>query len=372
MNRKWIEQFSAEAGLGQALTRPAGLTALNDCEWDVLIQQGRRAGLLARVEILLEERGLLGAVPPRPRMHLESARIVAENEQRIMRWELNRIRRALAALETPFVLLKGAAYMLVNLPNARGRISSDVDILVRREELTVVENALVEHGWEHVKLEEYDQYYYRQWSHELPPLRHRERGTIIDVHHTILPPTGRLHPDPEKLLAAAVKINGSSFRVLAPEDMVLHSAAHAFQDGDLKGGLRDLVDLDGLIRHFAAEPQFWTRLLARAEELQLSRPLYYALRYAGSILESPVPDEILMTSEKWRPIWPAGVIMDLLVGHGVVVGHHLNRGVSVGLARWLLYIRSHWLRMPPSLLARHLLRKLFVRKKRAVIGAKKC
>jgi hypothetical protein len=30
-------------------------------------------------------------------------------------------------------------------------------------------------------------------------------------------------------------------------------------------------------------------------------------------------------------------------------------------ARWLLYIRSHWLRMPPRLLAGHLLHKSYKR-----------
>jgi len=30
-------------------------------------------------------------------------------------------------------------------------------------------------------------------------------------------------------------------------------------------------------------------------------------------------------------------------------------------ARWLLYVRSHWLRMPPALLTRHLLRKAWAR-----------
>jgi len=29
------------------------------------------------------------------------------------------------------------------------------------------------------------------------------------------------------------------------------------------------------------------------------------------------------------------------------------------MAVWLLFVRSHWLRMPPGLLAAHLLRKAF-------------
>lgn len=30
---------------------------------------------------------------------------------------------------------------------------------------------------------------------------------------------------------------------------------------------------------------------------------------------------------------------------------------GVGASRWLLYVRSHWMRMPPHLLAQHLPRK---------------
>jgi hypothetical protein len=45
--------------------------------------------------------------------------------------------------------------------------------------------------------------------------------------------TGRFRPDPEKLITASVLLEGTIFRVLAPVDTVLHSAAHAFQDGDL-------------------------------------------------------------------------------------------------------------------------------------------
>ena len=222
----------------RALTQPQALAELSEPEWDRLLQSLRRLGLLARIQVLLAERGLLDAVPAQPRMHLESARIVADNEQRIMHWEVNRIQRALKELSTPVIFLKGAAYLIAGLSVAKGRISTDIDILVDKADLPAVETALLKHGWEHTKVDEYDQYYYRIWSHELPPLRHRERRTIIDVHHTILPLTGRCHPDPKKLLAQAITLDGSRFKILAPADMVLHSAAHAFQDGDLVRGLK--------------------------------------------------------------------------------------------------------------------------------------
>ena len=333
----------------QALARPETVAHLNPIDSDLLIRQARRAGLLARIQTLVAERGIVDRIPTRVRAHLDSARIVAENEQRIMRWEVNRIARALGSLSLSTVLLKGAAYVMLELPVARGRLSSDVDILVPKAMLGAVEKALQHHGWEHIKLDDYDQYFYRHWSHELPPLRHRERGTVIDVHHTILPPTGRLHPDPDKLMAASGPLTGSKLRVLSPADMVLHSAAHAFQDGDFQRVTRDLVDLDDLLRHFGANPRFWDDLVTRAEQLDLTRPLSYALRYGHGILGTPIPDFALDAAKHWQPPWPASVIMDKLVNHALAATRPPPKRLAANLALWLLYMRSHWLRMPPHL-----------------------
>ena len=89
-----------------------------------------------------------------------------------------------------------------------GRMCSDVDILVPRERLDLFERALLANGWVHVTLEPYDQLYYRRWTHELPPLVHRDRLTAVDVHHGILPVTSRLKPDLTRLLAQARALPG--------------------------------------------------------------------------------------------------------------------------------------------------------------------
>lgn len=350
--------------LRQALVSPEILGNLELSEWDGLLPEASSARLLARLDVLVNEHGLFKGVPDPVKPHLIAARRVANNEDSIIRWEVNRIAHALPRRDIPIVLLKGAAYVMLELPVARGRFSSDVDILVPKASIATVEKALIDHGWRHIKLDDYDQFFYRHWSHELPPLQHRDRGTIVDVHHTILPPTGRLHPDPEKLLAASVPLTGTRFSVLAPVDMVLHSAAHAFQDGDLTRGLRDLVDIDDLLRHFsAAQAGFWDQLDYRAEQLELSRPLYYAFRYSHQYLQTLIRKDILAKSKRWQPAWPGSWLMDLIVNRVITAGPS-RKDPTLGLPRKLLYIRAHWLRMPPYLLIPHLSRKALRRWKR--------
>lgn len=345
-----------------ALIRPEELCSLSLTDWDLLIRMGRSGGLLGRLHFVILERGLSSKVPVRVARHLESAWLVTKNEERIIRWEVDRLRKVLAPTGVPIILLKGAAYVFANLAVAKGRLASDVDILVPRDSLPLVEDTLLKHGWECVKPEEYDQYFYRTWAHELPPLRHRERKTVVDVHHTILPLTGRLRPNPKKLIEAAQPIDGPMLKILAPIDMILHSAAHVFQDGSLERGLRDLFDLDDLFRSFSSMPEFWPRLGSRAQELELSRPLFYALRYCHSFLATPIPDWVLRESRRWRGIWPASLVMDNLVRRALTPKDRMIDGFWTTFARRSLYIRSHWLRMPPLLLTGHLLRKSLMRK----------
>jgi hypothetical protein len=274
----------------RSLRDPGILNSLTAPEWDRLLRRARRAGILSRLAVLSEATLRENGLPEGVRDHLLSARLVAAHHVRTIRWEVNRIRRAMRPTGEPFVLLKGAAYVMAELPAGTGRLASDVDILVAKEKLDVVEGALIRAGWEAMKLDPYDQRYYRTWMHELPPLRHGTRTTVVDVHHTILPETARLHPDGSKLIAAAVRID-DDLSILAPQDMVLHTATHLFADGDLEGGLREVIDLDALLRHFSStEPDFWDRLVPRSEELDLQRPLFYALTICRRLLETPVPD----------------------------------------------------------------------------------
>ena len=190
--------------------------------------------------------------------------------------------------------------------------------------------------------------------HELPPLVHPDRGSIIDLHHAILPRTSRLRPSTDRLLARAVE-SGPTF-VLCPAHMVLHAAAHLFHDGEIGGAIRDLVDLDALFRHFAAEADFWNGLLAEAVELELERPAFYAVRYADRLLGTPVPREVEERLRAWAPTAPVLWLMDGLVER--TLAGQLSAGARASVL--MLQARSQWLKMPPWLLARHLAHKAAV------------
>lgn len=347
-----------------ALLTPASVTRFSDQQWDLLIRQGRRTGLLARLAYTLEQADLLKEVPMAPRLHLASALKLASRQDVSVRWEVACICKELAHAGVRVTLLKGAAYAMAMLPAANGRSFSDIDIIVPKARIAYVESELMLHGWQGGHHDAYDQRYYRQWMHEIPPLRHVRRGTTIDVHHAILPETARVKVNTPSLLEAVVPLEGhANLYVLQPVDMLLHSATHLFHEGDFDKGLRDLFDLDSLLRNFGNTSGFWQQLVPRAVTLGLTRPLYYALRYTTLMLDTPVPQHVLEAAKIGKPPALVAGLMDFCYLRALRPIHTSTSSLGNWAARFALYVRSHWIRMPFLLLAYHLGRKAFIRPK---------
>jgi hypothetical protein len=343
----------------KGLLDPAAASGWSNRQWDCFLRQARNLDLLGKFAHRAEGCAMTSHLSATIKERLIAASRVAAHHRRIVDWETRCIRNVLAPQGIAFVLLKGAAYIMGDLPAGQGRKVSDIDILVRKEELEATEQALLSAGWEHTKSDAYDQAYYRRWMHELPPLKHRHRKTLVDVHHTILPESGRLHPDPKLLWEKAQPSSDGRWLILCPQDMVLHSAAHLFQDGDLDGGLRDLFDLDDLMRHFSAsDPDFWMCLVPRAVTHDLARPMYYALIFCREILATPIPDDVMSQAVAGAPNRVVNAWMKCLCTRTLLPFEADGSMRSHSWAKRLLYMRSHWLRMPPLLLAKHLSHKL--------------
>jgi Uncharacterised nucleotidyltransferase len=325
--------------LVDALREPETVFSLDGAGWTDLISIARAESLIGS----LVHRLANVSVPKEVKPVLEDA-IQATDLARLQAlWEADCARRALAPLNCKTILMKGTAYVAADCDAGIGRSIGDLDIMVDRAQLPAVEEALLDAGWEWVKPDPYDDQYYREHMHELPPLIHRERDRMIDVHHTTLPLTAKPTPNAQAMLDAAIKLD-SGLYVMAPADMLLHSIAHLFADGDLAGGLRNLWDIDRLVRQFSqADGEFWMELGKRAKLHGLERHLARAMRLAAQLYDTPVDK-----THAGPAIFADNIyIRRLLARDGW--GRETRK-----FTRQAFYVRSHWLRMPPLMLAGHL------------------
>lgn len=342
------------------LLDPACTMSWTGQDWTLAFRQARFTGLAGRLaeRLLADPAAPQTPCPSALRSHLEAALRVCKAQRAEVARETRFLDQALASLSAPVVLLKGAAYVAAELPAASGRVFSDIDILVPKQALAKAESLLTLHGWMTTEESEYNQQYYRRWMHELPPMRHLQRGTVLDVHHTILPETARLRPDAAKLIAAAVPLPGTRvLHILAPVDMVLHSLTHLFMNDDMTHALRDLSDLDLLLRAPHGQDCTWDQLLPRARELNLERPLFYALRHLRRVMKLPLPDQVVAASVADGPGPALGKAMDWIWSQALSAPIPPTSHVARDIALAALYVRGHWLRMPPVMLIQHLLVK---------------
>lgn len=331
---------------------PSCLQDLPLQQLEEVLRYARRANLLgslaARARVAGVETGILADT-------FEGATLYAAEQRRFIEWEMQQFAQLAETLSTPVLVLKGGAYLGMGLASADGRLVSDLDLMVPQEQLGKVEQAMLDSGYLAQKQDDYDQHYYREWMHELPPMSHAARGTVVDLHHNIAPPVSRLKIDARKLFERAVPLRpGLPYLRLGDEDIVLHLCVHMFHDGELYNSLRELFDLDALLRRFVVQEGHVQRLLARAAELGLMRPLYFGTRFCHRLLATPLPDELLRGLARSAPRRPWRYLVEWAMARSILPVASGHQTAAGGLAQQLLFLRAHWLRMPPLMLVRHL------------------
>ncbi|RVU30414.1 nucleotidyltransferase family protein [Neptunomonas marina] len=333
-------------------------------QWTEVVEQARSAQVLGILCSRLRERGEFQLIDVSVQKHLLSSWRIFEKYRRDAQWEVEHLCAALEKEEIVPVLLKGAAYVVEEESFALGRTFSDIDLLVPKCDIERVEELLKWHGWQGTHHNDYDQRYYREWMHEIPPVVHVKRQTVLDIHHTILPLTARYMPRAEELFSSARQGNGG-YRLLSRYDQVLHAATHLFTDSEYNHAYRDLVDIDGLLR-LLIEVEDWNELFNRAQLHDLLEPVYFAIYHAQAEFLTPVPEGVI---ERFSAALSIGGMrrrwLHRLFTKVIVPPHPSALESGYALAERLLFVRGHYLRMPKRLLFQHLFYKAFLAKDEA-------
>lgn len=226
----------------KAYCEVSNISTLTTGEWNSLVRVLRERSLLASYYHRLSQHGQAHLVPPICTDAFLSSINFASAQAMQTKIQGRKLTAIFNAHQLPFIFLKGAAYILGEERNSLGRLMTDIDICVERKYIEKAEHILLNSGWSFKDMDEHDDKYYREWSHEIPPLQHREDGVVLDVHHTLIPPIKGRILDIERLVKSN-KLAGNSCPVPSLEWMVLHSALHLIINEDVENGLRDLTDI---------------------------------------------------------------------------------------------------------------------------------
>lgn len=330
---------------------------LSLCQWRDIILISRANSVLPRVAYIALNYSS-AEIPPEVKTHLQAARRHETLFHNQVRFETETVRQLVAKItDTKLVILKGAGYVLSENKAANGRVFSDIDILLPKNEVEKVEQCLMMFGWLSQSEDDYDQHYYREWAHEIPPLRHFKRGAVLDVHHNIVPPVSGRAPNANILFSSTVTLP-SGIEVLQPSAMFLHSAVHLFFGEEFHHGYRDLTDLAYLLEEFVDDKNEMAHLGRLAKQMGFSFEVFLAFRYLEKLLNVNIELDLKALLPQVKLSKLQLVYCDFVFTRVLALNHKLIPSNFRNFATNLAFVRGHLLKMPLRILLKHSAKKM--------------
>lgn len=210
--------------------------------------------------------------------------------------ELNKLLGWLGAENIPVIVLKGAYLANAVYEDVGLRIMSDIDILVKQEDVLRVERELMAWGYlpnpgEDVNNQ--DSYHFRYTLTKI--------NCIIEIHWKLLQSYFPFQVDTEELWNRAQPVTLAQIPTLtlSPDDTLLHLCLHIVKHAykfRIKHDTRisTLSDVGEVVRRYGSDLN-WQEIGARAHQWGTVCAVYLILRLAQELLGVPVPTAWLVS-----------------------------------------------------------------------------
>ncbi|MBM4329810.1 MAG: nucleotidyltransferase family protein [Deltaproteobacteria bacterium] len=267
------------------------LSKLSTPDWETIVKSSIRHDLAPlfyhRLKPLIPEIHLPASIADKLReIYLRS---VARNIR--MYKQLSEFIMALWGAGIQVIPLKGAHLAKFVYGNVALRPMSDVDLLVRRENMPKVCEILVGKGYTHaghLNIHETCEVF-----QHLPPFE-KPGGLAMELHWNLETPTYPLRIDVEGLWERAQisSLDGIDVPTLSPEDQLLHLCLHVSLHHGFANGLKALCDINEIIERYRGNMD-WGKIIDRSQKWAANKCVFITMLQAKNLIGAPVPDAVL-------------------------------------------------------------------------------
>ncbi len=202
--------------------------------------------------------------------------------------ELKELVKLLNDNQVENLLLKGSHLIFAVYDDSYCRITSDIDLLVRKEDGLKAYELLLANGYHntftgHEKLkDDFNQHY--------PPL-YKAKYLPVEIH-TYLSNDYKVNLKGIWDRSQVLKIGHSTTRIMCPEDLIMHIAMHKFVTDTSLCGLQGLFDISKVIERHKIN---WSLLreLVSATEYDNEKCLFLVLHLCGRLFGTEVDNDLL-------------------------------------------------------------------------------
>lgn len=256
-------------------------------DWTWTLAAARAHGVLPVLWRQLDS--LRQFVPPDAQARLrEDAQDIARRNLALV-GELLQLSELLTSHHIPFLALKGPALALLAYGDPALRQFRDLDILVRRSDVTRAGDLLTARGYRpRLQLTPAREAAFRAafCEHEFA----RPDGMLVELHWAFFPRAYGFSLRFEEALARGqpVRLGGSIVQTLGPEDLLVYLCAHGTYHRWVR--LEWIVDVARLAGRAAAID--WSQVLERARALSAARMLRLGLLLARDLFAVRLPERV--------------------------------------------------------------------------------
>ncbi len=280
----------------------AGLADISPEIWPELVSEARRHRVAPLLYKKIKHAGAENIIPAETLNALRKQYLATAARNTILFSQLNELVAILNSKSIPVVLLKGAHLADFVYKDIALRPMSDIDILVKEEDLSEALQIVFDEGYqvmeksngEKEKNIKSSQYSIASDAKHFKTLIHSETKCVLEIHCNITSESSpfRISPSDLWLNSQKVELNDNSVFILSPDDLILHLCLHAAYDDLFGYGLGALYDIAVTIKYYHKSIE-WQRLWHRAVRWRTERCLEISLYFAKKCFESSFPEKML-------------------------------------------------------------------------------
>ena len=264
---------------------------------------------------------------------LRASRAIAAKNLAITQ-HLLELLRDFDAERIPYRVFKGPVLATSVYGNLALRTFEDADLLVPEENVAQAWSILIAEGY--APLVDVDPRRCPQllrYDCQCQFINRENRSLHIDLHWHLAQASFNFHPTREQAWESEqiVTIGGRGVPTFGPEFSMIFLALHAARH--LWEGLSWVVDVAALMRNTQLD---WSRLLAQASALHVSRMVLISATLAHDLLQVPLPEVVRIESEKDEQFgyWRSRILSLTL--------HEAGRDSEIENHTMMLQFREHW------------------------------
>jgi hypothetical protein len=259
-------------------------------DWDSLLKKANLQRLTPLVTYHLRSPDLAGLVPKSILVKLKGIYYQSLARNMLLQEELSRLLSALNNENIPVIILKGSALLDIIYQDISLRPMSDLDILVRPDDLDRAEALVL--GMEYSYILESRNISTDLVKRHLPTMKHGKKYVFLEVHQHIVSTDDAAYFDISDFWARARPVRKANAQALvfSPEDSIIHLGIKFLSDRRYysNAALSQLCDISETVKYYGGSLD-WDLVVRVSREKGFTAGMHSVFYACQRVLGTPVP-----------------------------------------------------------------------------------